>query len=258
MFNTKQKPMAEQECQVYKTFDYSLFKTIKGNRDRKIPHLKRLEKSITDKYLFTVIIVNEKHEIIDGQHRFEIIKKHGLPLYYIVCKGYGLNEVHVLNANSRTWNADDYMDGYIELGYGDYIIYKDFKSKYKLGHNESLMLLAGNCSSVGSNNYSKFANGEFKIKSLSKAEDIMTKILQYEKYYQGVRRRIFIFTMISLFNNKNFEHTEFLQKLKIQPTALQDCTSIESYKLLIEEIYNYRRREKVNLRFDNLKMSKAV
>ena len=40
-------------------------------------------------YLFTVIIVNENYEIIDGQHRFEVIKELNLPLRYIICEGYG-------------------------------------------------------------------------------------------------------------------------------------------------------------------------
>jgi hypothetical protein len=55
--------------------------------------------------------------------------------------------------------------------------------------------------------------------------------------------------MISLLRNNNFEFTEFLQKLKLQPTALQDCATVNNYKVLIEEIYNYRRKDKVNLRF---------
>jgi ParB-like chromosome segregation protein Spo0J len=29
---------------------------------------------MAENYLFTVIIVNEKYEIIDGQHRFDVIK----------------------------------------------------------------------------------------------------------------------------------------------------------------------------------------
>jgi hypothetical protein len=94
-----------------------------------------------------------------------------------------------------------------------------------------------------------FYKGEFKIKSLKNAEDIIQKIMMIEPYYLGVRRRSFIYTIMSLFKNRNFEFTEFLQKLKIQPTALQDCTNVTNYKILIEEIYNYRRREKVNLRY---------
>jgi hypothetical protein len=199
-------------------------------------------------YLFTVIIVNEKYEIIDGQHRFEVIQELQLPLHYIICSGYGLAEVHILNANSKTWNADDYLDGYCKLGYKDYLIYADYKKKYGIGHNECMNLL--NNSGAMNGNYAKdFYEGTFKVKNLILAESYMERILMIEPYYLGVRRRVFIGTMLSLFNNPNFEFTEFLQKLKLQPTALQDCTSTSNYKTLIEEIYNYRRREKVNLRY---------
>ena len=76
-----------------------------------------------ENYLFTIIIVNENYEIIDGQHRFDVIKELGLPLNYVICGGYGLNEVHILNQNSKTWNVDDYLDGYCLLGYTDYLKY---------------------------------------------------------------------------------------------------------------------------------------
>lgn len=95
--------MVKHSNQVHTTTDYFLFfKPIEGNRNKNIIHLSRLKKSISENYLFTVIIVNEKYEIIDGQHRFECVKELKLPLHYIVCKGYGLNEVHVLYENSKT------------------------------------------------------------------------------------------------------------------------------------------------------------
>jgi hypothetical protein len=42
---------------------------------------------------------------------------------------------------------------------------------------------------------------------------------------------------------------ELMAKIKLQPTALVDCISTEKYRELLEDIFNYRRREKVNLRF---------
>jgi hypothetical protein len=232
--------------QVYTTLDYSLFRQIDGNRNKNLLHINRLKKSISENYLFTIIIVNEKYEIIDGQHRFDVIKDLQLPLYYIICEGYGLNEVHILNQNSKTWNADDYMEAYASLGYKDYVEYQDFKEKYNLGHNECMTLLSGASQKLDPR---LFYTGQFKIQSIKQAEKIIEKILIIEPYYLGVRRRSFIYAMISLLRNNNFEFTEFLQKLKLQPTALQDCATVNNYKVLIEEIYNYRRKDKVNLRF---------
>jgi hypothetical protein len=240
------EPMVKHSNQVHTTTDYFLFKPIDGNRNKNLLHINRLKKSMAETYLFTIIIVNEKYEIIDGQHRFDVIQDLQLPLNYVVCNGYGLNEVHILNQNSKTWTSDDYLDGYCKLGYKDYIQYRDFKETYDIGHYECMWLLNG---SQLSNPTQVFFTGDFKIKNYNEACKIIEKIMLVEPYYSEWKRRSFILAMLQLFKNPNFELTEFLQKLKLQPTALSNCSTTNQYVSLIEEIYNYRRREKVNLRY---------
>ena len=109
-----------------------------------------------------------------------------------------------------------------------------------------MLLLSGTGSTKHAGN---FNSGLLKIKSMKEAKAIIEKILLLQPYYEGFKRRTFIYSMYSLIKNPNFEFTEFIQKLKIQPTALQHCTDVDQYIALIEEIYNYKRREKVNLRF---------
>ena len=246
MNNLKTEPMVKHSNQVHTTTDYFLFKPIEGNRNKNLLHINRLKKSMSDNYLFTVIIVNEKYEIIDGQHRFDVIQELKLPLNYIVCNGYGLNEVHILNQNSKTWTSDDYLDGYCKLGYKDYLRYKEFKELYGIGHYECMWLLNG---AQLSNPTQVFFTGDFKVKNYNEACKIIEKIMLVEPYYEEWKRRSFILAMLQLFKNPNFELTEFLQKLKLQPTALSNCSTTNQYVSLIEEIYNYRRREKVNLRY---------
>lgn len=254
-FNLTSVPMQKNSKQVQKRMDnqiqtttnYHLFKSIDGNRSKNQLHIKRLKNSMRENYLFTVITVNENYEIIDGQHRFEVIKELGLPLNYLVCEGYGLNEVQVLNQNSKNWTADDYLDGYVELGMKQYILYKRFKDEYGLGHAETRTLLSG--SKDGGDVQQKFKHGEFVVKDWGKACKTAEMINLIGQYYSGHKRRAFVYAMIYLLNLPQFEFTEFLHKLKIQPTALVDCTTSTQYVSLIEEIYNYKRREKVNLRF---------
>ena len=246
MNNLNTEPMVKHSNQVHTTTDYFLFKPIEGNRNKNLLHINRLKKSMSSNYLFTVIIVNEKYEIIDGQHRFDVIEELKLPLNYVICNGYGLKEVHVLNQNSKTWNADDYLQGYCKLGYEHYIEYLKFKNKFCFGHNECMLLLGG---SDSGHNIKEFYNGNFKVKDYNKAYEKASKILMISKYYDGYKRASFVRTMNSILDKPQFDFTQFLQKLKIQPTALQDCNDIDQYKLLIEEIYNYRTREKVNLRY---------
>lgn len=249
MFQTKNVPM--NDIQVHTTKDYSLFKFLNGNRDVNHLHIARLKESIKKNYLTTIIMVNDKFEIIDGQHRFIICQELKLPINYIIQKNYGLNEVQILNANMKNWQTQDYLDGYCDLGLKDYLIYRDFVKDYGFQNQIAMLLLSGQYSNgTEKNNISlQFKTGNFKVIDLEKAKKIAEKLLMIEPYYEGFLRRSFVLAMYSMFNNERFEFTEFLSKLKTQPTALQDCTSITQYKVLIEEIYNYRRREKINLRY---------
>jgi ParB-like chromosome segregation protein Spo0J len=66
------------ELKVMETMDYNLFSKFNGNRDVKILHVNRIAKSMTEQFLIKPIDVNEKYEVIDGQHRLEACKETGL------------------------------------------------------------------------------------------------------------------------------------------------------------------------------------
>jgi hypothetical protein len=235
--------------QVQTTNDYSKFKIIGGNRNIMPTHVSRLVKSMSEVYLFTVITVNRRHEIIDGQHRFEAIKQLGLPLNYVVCPDYGLNEVQIFNQCSRNWTSQDFIDGYIDLGNKNYQVLKDFITKYGFGSKESISILSGSYSSIGGNHMHKFRSGEFQIKDLKKSLIFADRISSLGEFYIGYKRRSFVAAMVTMMNNKNFDFDEFYRKLKLQPKSLVDCTTTTNYIDLIEDIYNFKRKDKVNLRF---------
>lgn len=239
------EPMVK-DYQVHTTKDYFMFKPIDGNRNKNLLHINRLKKSMAENYLFTIIIVNEKYEIIDGQHRFHVIEELKLPLHYIVCKGYGLKEVHILNQNSKNWTTSDYLEGYCNLNFPQYVEFKRFIQKHNINTQIAMYLLSG---ADHSDMVKTFNSGQFKIKNINHSESIMNKLHLCGKYFEQYKMRWFVYALVRLLKNPNFEFTEFLQKLKTQPTALQVCNDVNQYVALIEEIYNYRRREKVNLRY---------
>ncbi len=55
--------------------------------------------------------------------------------------------------------------------------------------------------------------------------------------------------MVSLFKKPQYNHSEMLHKMKLQPTAMVDCANVSQYLDIMEQIYNYRRSKKVNLRY---------
>jgi hypothetical protein len=134
MNNLKNEPMVSN--QVHTTTDYARFVILAGNRKPNDIHVKRLSNSFKKNYLFSPILINEKWQIIDGQHRFLAAKELGLPIYYIIVPGYGLNEVQILNTNSSNWKKEDYLKAYCDLGVENYLKMNQFMQEFVLEDEE--------------------------------------------------------------------------------------------------------------------------
>lgn len=231
--------------QVFETTNYSKFKFLSGNRPLKRHHLNRLKASFEIRDLQVPIVVNENFEIVDGQHRYEVQKELGLPVVYIKKSGFGLKEVHTLNTSRRNWGIKDFMNSYADLGMEEYVEYREFWKKYKFGHKETLQMLLGLTYTPGPNWIEPFYDGRFKIKDLEKAEENAEKILMVRDFYPyGYRRRMFVLAMLRLFLHPEYDHVEFLLKLKYQREKLYEANTVDGYLELIENIYNYKRQGK--------------
>lgn len=234
--------------QVLKTNDYAMFKHMNGNRQLNKLHLRRLKESMSEKYITVPIIVNSKYEIIDGQHRFEAAKLLNKEIVYMQVKDLNLDDVHRLNTNAKCWTSEEYMQGYCQLGLKDYIMYRDFKRRYGFGHNETNALLT-NKKRMSGTKCIKFCDGTFKINDYDLAVRNAEKICMIKEYYDGYQRRSFVYAMLELFENPEYNHAEFLSKLSFQSVKLQDCTDLKGYLVLIEEIYNFKRPRGKQVRF---------
>lgn len=232
--------------QVKQTNDYSLFSKLEGNRNINRAHYNKLKKSIKEESLIVPIIINEKYEIIDGQNRFEAWKELNLPIPFIINRGYGLAQVQRLNSNIKNWTTKDYADCYSTLGNKHYTTYKEFKAKYDLGDYESIALLQNQKGGSG-HNFENFRNGRFRVRNYKKACDNAEKVLKLAEFYEGYKRRSFVFALMHLINNKNFNFNTLTHKLKYQSTKLVDCTNKTQYLFLLQSIYNFKSSKKINL-----------
>jgi hypothetical protein len=245
--------------QTYQTTDYDLFKKLNGNRPLSMVHVKRLEGSIRKYGMLQVdLIVNEHYEVIDGQNRLQAAKNAKSPVNYKIVRGYGLREAKILNENMSKWKKSEHLDSYCALGYTEYIKFREFMTEYKdhfsfLSCEKLLTVRTGAKQEYinGKRVKSKFfEHGYLTIPDLAKSHKYAQQIIQIKPFYKGYNRSIFVQTMISLFQNKNFSHDEFIRKLgAVGAPKLEDCGKVEQYKFIIEDIYNFRRADKVNLRY---------
>ena len=230
---------------VFQTSDYAKFKTLKGNRPLKKTHLMFLKESISKHGdLGVPIIVNEKYEIIDGGHRVEVLKELKLPVLFISRPGFGIKEVHVLNSNRMNWSLTNFMHCYADLGMEHYVKYRTFYNKYKFAQTTTLMIIQG-ATIQHAYGTEPFRHGEFVFGNIQAAENRAEKILMAKNIYYGYKKRYFVNAMIRLFNFEEYNHSEFLSKLKQNAEKLLiEPNSVNGYLRIFEDIYNFNRRGK--------------
>lgn len=244
---------------VCETYDYSKFKILHGNRNLELPHLHRLTESIRSEYLMCPIIVNEAFQIIDGQNRFTVCKDLGLPIHYIMAKGYGLKEVQILNSNNRTWDKYNFLDSYCKQGVKPYLQFKSFMDMFPDFRMHVCSQLLSN--SHGADKETKvgrkrivskdFENGKLVIKDFDKAVRNAKKIMDFKAYYKGFNRKAFVAAMITLLKHKNYNHDVMIGKLKKHPVLkIYDMPSAVAYIMQLEEMYNYKNKNKVTLKYN--------
>jgi hypothetical protein len=243
------------------TMDYGMFKTLPGNRPPNEGHVLRLMASFQRKYLKSPILVNNEGFVIDGQHRLEAAKRLGLPVWYRNDNNYTLEDAQILNSNNKVWNKRDYLGSFCELGWKPYLQLKEFMEVYpQFGIATAIIILTdqaddrkdlvdiketGKC-------YRKakpFEEGKLTIKDLGLAYENAGKLTEYGQFFLEYNSRSFVRIMVSLFHNPKFKHDLFLKKLQLQPMALRKCATHAQYRILIEDIYNYKSHSKVNLRY---------
>ena len=241
---------------IQNTNNYSLFKFINGNRDVNPLHIKRLKDSFLEKPLLSLIIVNERYQIIDGQHRFLVQRELALPINYVVVYGYGISEVQILNVNSSDWKKKDFLGGYIKKGIYDYIEFERFQKTYPSLNFTTIVKLLSGLRSNGSTRLDgyksisqSFEKGDFKIKDLAESHRRAAMILEFQPYYAKFNDNSFIVTLMYLFEHPNYKHEEMMKKLRLQPTSIKPCKNQKQYIELLEEIYNYHRQSKVVFRY---------
>lgn len=228
------------------TKNYALFKTLKGNRKLDKKHLQRLVFSIEKhkKLLKAVpIIINEKKQIIDGQHRFEACRALDLPVYYIEVSGTALETVQLLNSTSKGWTPFDYAKSYAELGGTCYKQYLMFRDKFpEFGHSATLSILGEKIN--GKSQLRDFKEGKLKIEDYKKviglAEDIreINEALQYKR----CNTKCYIHALIKIITHEKYDKDRMFDKIETLkgriPSQLLEADTLGSYIMALETIYN--------------------
>lgn len=260
------KYLEETKHKIYKTTNYEIFNRIEGNRSINGSHVRKIQDSIKEHgFLLDPIVINENYEVIDGQHRLAAAEEEEVPVFVLIAEGYGADEMVAQNLSQKNWGKKQWLNYYCEKGYPEYIELRRFINQYPFSIGVSIKLMQNsNSNKTRAQKYTPsttkesdktydykevFEEGTWKTGDVQLAYNWADNIKSLKKYYGGYKRTSFVSVMISLFRNENFDFDEFVRKLEYQSTALVDCANRDQYLSLIEDIYNFKKRDKVNLRY---------
>lgn len=233
-----------------------MFKFLPENRVINDRNKKKIMKSMmVNGNLFSAVIINEKGEIIDGQHRVRIkmeLEMH-LPIeqrtgiYYIVCKGYGIKQVQTYNDAQKRWDGLDFLHSYCAQGNENYTQFDTFMKRYETDYWITLRMLNGNLHNRKTGVKSSQMNDEFRsgnfvfsLEHYINACNLMEKIqeIKNNNWFVGNIDRTFILAFDKIASIPNFDYKRFAKKLSNTRAQITEQGKADLYLEQFGKIYN--------------------
>lgn len=234
------------------TTDYSMFKFDPLNRAVKKSKIDKLRPSIArTKGNLQSVLIDKDGNIIDGQHRFMICKSLGLPVRYEVKEtGYTAADIIEINNYGSGWNPTDFAEHYAKTGNVNYQIFMKYRLMYPEIKEGVLCSILENKytlkdTDTGSMTRRGFQAGNFIVMQEPKAKLFLQKLKEIGTFYKGWNKRSFVYALIHLSNQKEFNWDKFISKLQIRHVSLFDFPKAEDFVKVLTDIYNYRERKKI-------------
>jgi hypothetical protein len=237
----------ESAKKIYWTTVYGNFKFLKGNREINEAKVKKIVADIQSGIDFlssAPIIVNEKMEIIDGQHRYAVAMSMKKPIHYIIHDSADLNVVPAINSKSSKWRTVDFLNSYVDLKKPAYLKLQDFLNNNLRVSLPVAIKLLHDGHMKGENTIEAFRDGLFVYKHEPLAVDLFSMLSDLEPYTINPFSSRFINVMLSLRNNGKYDHKTMLEKLEQSGYKIENIDSPKAIVSNMEQIYNFRMKSR--------------
>lgn len=188
-----------------------------------------------------------KFVVIDGHHRLAAAKRIGIPVFYVVEPEANAQTMASVNAHVKTWGTIDYIRMYSLRGVKDY---QNLMRYVEIGIPclMAASMLHGHAALSG-NVTELIKQGEFKIRTTDHINRIYRMIEEFSGSNPVVKHRAFIASLSECLLTPEFEFDRFKRRFEESPSMIQKASNKDLQLLQIEELYNFRSREKVPLAF---------
>lgn len=226
--------------QVFESMDYDKIKLIKGNRNIRATNYNKLLRSMKEEQLMIPICLNEKYEIIDGQHRFLAAKELNKPFYYYIQEGYKEEQMKRANLVSSTWSKNDFLNLYVNQNDATYCKFQELMDEYHVQVIDLIKIIAAkrkdNLRELGL----MFEEGTIIISDddFEYAEKFLQALDLFNEF-RDYNRSKFIAAFLALYNHPNYSHDQMVKKYEAKKERLTPQLSVDLYiELLANKIYS--------------------
>lgn len=235
--------MAKVIGQIFEELDYTKFRKLPDNRDVLSNRLSKLLASFSAKQILNPIIVNEKMQIIDGQGRYETLKKLGRPIPYIIAKGADSNDCKRMNRYNSKWSNLDFAKSYAAAGNENYINLLKACSLTTYPINR-VARLANHSTAMTATGESPIESGKFIF-----SEEDITKVLKIKEMITDIQDTLLLGKRINdafcvsikiMSEYKGYNHTHMISNCKKLKNTFSVISGIEGMLQEFERVYNYK------------------
>jgi hypothetical protein len=241
---------AKLDRKIMSTKNYRLFGRSGDNRDLDLKKHRSLYESMK-KYgflsSFPIVCVRDatKHLVVkDGQHRLAFAEELGLPVWYVVADTDF--DVAEINSTPKTWTLYDYARKFAANGLTAYHDGLEFVEIHRLPIGTAFALLAGNTCFTNVRN--EFVSGAFVIKDRQWADDVASLYSKMVHTSSNVKSVRFMEACMAVCRVSDFDHDRMVRGAVRCRDKLVSYSTRDAYLDMLEEIYNYGRKQLVSLK----------
>jgi len=256
-----QKEDSKVNSEVMYSSDYDKFYILEQNRVVNDNHVSELVVSIQNSGQLTPIIINEKFEIIDGQHRFDACKILKIPVMYLISYKTSIKEVILMNNTQKSWKLPDYLRSFSHNDWHNHETYQKvdkFMREHDLKLTTCIVLLSEGTGSGGSTGTAlagqglmSFRKGTYKIGNLARAQaiaKILSEIKAFAPDLVGSDRFCRSYCKLSL--ETKWDHNSAVYQIKKYRRKYDGASSKEEALQGLLTVYNYNqlKSKKISIR----------
>lgn len=224
---------------IYETYDYEMFDKVNGNRVINQLNYTKLLKSIEEKQLLIPICVNDKLQIIDGQHRFEACKTLNKPIQFYISDDYTIDDVMRANQVSKNWIRVDFLNLFISRNNENYIEFARILDIYKINITDLLKVFAY-VQDISLKDLSRdFDKGYFLSEGKELVENFFIALEDF-KLFNKYRTTQFVGAFMKLYFHNSYSHEKMKDRLIKRGAYVKQKGSIAEYlQMLTKDIYSF-------------------